>query len=156
MVYQELSGQINRFLEAQGHDDLGSGAPDSLERRLFCMDSTATIGELKDRVEKFRDQREWGKYHKPKDLAVSVAIEAGELMEFFQWKSDAEVEQALAEPAKREEFCDELADVLCYCLLLASAAKVDLSDAVASKMSKNEAKYPVEKVKGNWRKYDEL
>lgn len=137
--------------------DLRVAAPLIQVGGLFGMaDSIATIGELKKRVEKFRDEREWRKYHKPKDLAVSVAIEAGELMEFFQWKSDAEVQEALANPAKREEFCDELADVFNYCLLLASAAGVDLSEAVERKMSKNEAKYSVEKVKGNWKKYDEL
>lgn len=119
-------------------------------------DSTATIGELKKKLEKFRDEREWNKYHTPKDLAISIAIEAGELMEFFQWKTNQEVAAALENPVKREEFEDELSDVFNYCLLLASAAGVDLSEAAQRKMLKNEKKYPVEKTKGNWRKYDEL
>ncbi len=115
-----------------------------------------TLDELRDLVVRFRDEREWAQFHTPKNLAMGIAIEAAELGELFLWKSDAESAQALADPAMRERFEDELADVMIYVLLLSANGKVDLADALRRKLVKNAAKYPVEKARGNAKKYTEL
>ena len=86
--------------------------------------------------------------------ALTAAIEAAELAELFLWKTNAEVESSLSEVEFREALADELADVQTYLLYLAHAAGIDLEQAVYAKIKKNEAKYPVEKAKGNARKYD--
>jgi NTP pyrophosphatase (non-canonical NTP hydrolase) len=119
-------------------------------------DDETTLGELKKRVAKFRDDRDWKKFHNPKDLAVSISIEAGELMELFQWKTEAEIRALLQNEGKVEDVRDELADVVVYCLSLSNHLGLDLSDAVKKKMEKSALKYPVEKAKGNARKYTEL
>jgi NTP pyrophosphatase (non-canonical NTP hydrolase) len=117
---------------------------------------TRDFGEIEKRVRRFRDDRDWRKFHKPKDLAMSVSIEAAELLEHFQWKSDAEIDAYVADPARRAEVASEMADVL---LLLVSAADVlgvDLHAAALAKLEVNAAKYPVAKSKGHARKYDRL
>jgi NTP pyrophosphatase (non-canonical NTP hydrolase) len=118
------------------------------------MDDKTTVGELKKLVAQFRDERDWKKYHKPKDLAASITIEAAELLEKFQWKTDEEIEQLLKE--KKGEIGKELADVINYCLNFSDTTKIDISDAVKKKIEENKKKYPVEKVKGNYRKYTEI
>ena len=91
----------------------------------------------------FRDDRNWMPYHNPKDLAMSVAIEAGELLEVFQWSgTDLECEK------KRESLADELADVLIYAAMLADRAGLSMDEIVRAKLAKSAARYPVEKVKG--------
>jgi len=118
------------------------------------MDEKTTIDELKKLVVKFRDARDWKKYHKPKDLAVSISIEAAELLEYFQWKNDEEIEKMLAE--KGEKVREELADIIIYCLNFADVTKTDISKIVKEKIEDNEKKYPPEKIKGNYKKYNEL
>lgn len=99
----------------------------------------------------FRDERDWRQFHNPKDLALSISIEAAELLQCFQW-SGAD----LAAEDKKAEICDELADVLIYVMYMADALDVDAADIVERKLEKNAAKYPIEKAKGNSKKYTQL
>ncbi len=108
------------------------------------------------RVLRFRDERDWKPYHHPKDLAISVCLEAAELLEHFQWKDPGEVRALLADPAAREAVGEEMADILILLLSMTDAVGIDLYDAVLRKLEKNARKYPVEKAKGNARKYDRL
>lgn len=103
------------------------------------------------RVIRFRDDREWRQFHTPKDLAISMSLEAAELLELFQW-SGTDLECA----GKRDRLREELADVLSYCILLADVCGLDLDEIMNEKVSKNEAKYPVEKARGSAAKYTEL
>lgn len=103
------------------------------------------------RVLKFRDDRDWRQFHTPKDLALSMTLEAGELLEVYQWSgTDLECREKL--PKVREE----LADVLSYCILVADVYGLDLDEIMNEKIDKNEAKYPVEKARGRADKYTEL
>jgi NTP pyrophosphatase (non-canonical NTP hydrolase) len=102
----------------------------------------------------FRNERDWQQFHKPKDVALSLTLEAAELLELFQWKTDDQVEQAYKEDP--EKFADELADVMGWVFILAYDLKIDLAAALEHKLAKNAAKYPVEKSKGNAKKYTEL
>ena len=103
------------------------------------------------RVIQFRDDRDCKQFHTPKDLAISMNLEAAELLELFQW-SGTDLECA----EKREKLREELADVLSYCILMADVCGFDLDEIMNEKVSKNEAKYPVEKARGNAAKYTEL
>lgn len=109
------------------------------------------INELIQEVIEFRDAREWKQFHNPKDLAVSLSIEAAELLERFQWKSS---EEALDE--QREGIEEELADVLLYALIMAHDLEIDLLEALRSKIAQNSEKYPVDKARGRRAKYTEL
>ena len=99
--------------------------------------------ELIKEVTKFRDERDWKKFHTPKNLAISLAIEASELLEIFQWTFDDELDEVVK--LKRSEIEEELADVLIYLLLLADALKIDLKESFFKKMKKNEKRYPIER-----------
>ena len=109
---------------------------------------------LQKRIRIFVDDRDWDQFHNPKDLALSLILEAAEVVEHFQWKSDVEMDEHIA--MNRSEVGNELADVLYWVLLLANKAGIDLSESFEKKMQKNEAKYPIEKSKGNHKKYTEL
>ena len=102
-------------------------------------------------VLKFRDDRNWKQFHNPKDLAISVSLEASELLEVFQWSADD-----LFCENKKEKIEEELADVLNYCILLADACKLDLDEIIQKKVKRNSEKYPVELAFGNKAKYTEL
>ena len=107
--------------------------------------------ETIQRVLKFRDDRDWRQFHTPKDLAISMSLEAAEVLELFQWSGgDLEREE------KRDKLREELADVLSYCILMADVCGFDLDEIMNEKVSKNEAKYPVEKARGSAAKYTEL
>jgi len=110
--------------------------------------------EVLQKIRQFRDERDWMKFHDPKNLAVSIVIEAAELLEQFQWKDEKAVEQHIRE--NREEIADELADVAIYLAELADNLGIDLIQAMNSKLEKNARKYPVEKAKGVATKYDKL
>ncbi len=112
------------------------------------------LTDLTAAVIAFRDERDWQQFHNPKDLALSLSLEAAELLEIFQWKQGPEIAQAAAD--KRERIADELADVLCYTLLMAHETGINLADALRVKLKANAAKYPVDKAKGSHRKYTEL
>jgi len=118
------------------------------------MDKSIDFTEMASDIVAFRDERDWKKFHNPKDLAVSLVLEASEVLEHFQWKSKEEMEKHLQE--HKEDVADELADTLYWILLMANDFDVDLVKALEKKMEKNRAKYPVEKVKGSHKKYNEL
>jgi len=102
-------------------------------------------------VTNFRDQRNWAQFHNPKDLAISLNLEASELLEIFQWSGD---DLICAE--KLDKIKEELADVLCYSILMADRCGLDLDEIICAKMQKNAEKYPVEKSYGNKEKYTKL
>ncbi len=105
-----------------------------------------------ERVIRFREAREWRRYHTPKNLAASIAVEAAELLEIFQWSENGyEVVET-----KREKIAEEAADIFIYLLLLCHECGIDLIEAFDRKMEINESKYPVEKARGKSSKYTEL
>ncbi len=107
----------------------------------------ATIKELTQKIVKFRDEREWKQYHTPKNLAISIAVELGELLEHFQWDTNEEILEKIKDRKVREELEDEIADVAIYIMLLANELNIDLERAILKKLKKNEEKYPVKKFK---------
>lgn len=107
-------------------------------------------------VLRFRDEREWKQFHNPKDLAISIALEAAELLEHFQWKTPAEIEAFLQDGAARARVGEEMADVLILLISFADAVGLDLVEAARAKLAENARKYPVERARGSARKYDEL
>jgi len=111
---------------------------------------------LVDAVRRFRDERDWARFHNPKDLAVSVAIEAAELLEHFQWKTPEEVREQLGNPEALGAVSEEMADVLLLLVSCADTLGVDLLEAAFDKLGKNAAKYPVDKARGSAVKYDRL
>lgn len=102
-------------------------------------------------VIKFRDDREWKKFHNPKDLAISLSLEASELLEIFQWSGGD-----TSSDGKLEKIKEELADVLNYSILLADACNLDMDEIIRNKLVVNDKKYPVDKAKGKSDKYDKL
>ncbi len=113
-------------------------------------DAETTVAQLRQLLAEFVAAREWHIYHDAKNLSASIAIEAAELMEHFQWVRNEEVDALLSDAGRRAEIQDELADVMCYVLALANAVNIDISAAVASKMAKNAAKYPVAEFRGRY------
>lgn len=108
-------------------------------------DETTTVKQLKDMVAAFVAERDWQQFHTPKNLAMSIAIEAAELMELFQWSDEtARLQEKLV------NLREELADVVIYCLAMANSVGFDLSAAVHEKMGINRRKYPVEKYRGKY------
>lgn len=112
------------------------------------MDDRTTIADLRAGVARFVAARDWNGYHTPKNLAMSIAIEAAELMEHFQWLTVEQAEELAQQPAAQTEIADELADVLIYCLSFANAAGIDVAAAVRAKLAHNERRFPVEVVSG--------
>ena len=115
------------------------------------MDS---IKELTEKIRKFRDERDWGKFHNHKDMALSLVLEAAEVLEHFQWKTPEEVKKHAE--SHKSEIADELADAAMYLFELAGNLGIDLGEAVLFKLKKNAEKYPVEKTKGRHTKYKKL
>ena len=107
--------------------------------------------ETVDLVKKFRDDRNWRQFHNPKDLAISLSLEASELLEIYQWSADD-----LECNDKLEKVKEELADVLCYSILLADRYDLDLDEIIQKKMEKNAEKYPIKKAAGVSTKYTDL
>ena len=113
------------------------------------------IKKLQKMIVKFRDARDWKQFHNPKDLAISLLLEASELLEHFQWKSKEEMDN-LPNTAEFKDMKEELADVYYYVLLIAHDLDIDLEKEFIKKMKQNEKKYPVKKAKGKHTKYTEL
>lgn len=111
------------------------------------------IEELIQKIISFRNKRDWGQFHTPKNLAISLSLEAGEVLEHFQWKTDVEVKDYIV--SHKEDIGDELGDVLNYLLLLSDAMDINLLEAAEKKIEKNDKKYPVDKAKGSAKKYTE-
>lgn len=104
-----------------------------------------------DKILSFQKERDWKQFHSPKNLALSLSIEAAEILEIFQWTKDNNLPED-----KRKELEEELADVYYYLLLLAHETGIEIKKAFEDKMALNQKKYPVDKAKGNSKKYNEL
>ena len=102
--------------------------------------------DLKEAFREFNKERDWDQFHTPENLAKSISIEAAELLECFQWNNDFDM----------EDVCEELADVVSYCIMMADVLDVDMEEIVLKKLEKTKAKYPVDKAKGVSTKYDKL
>lgn len=107
--------------------------------------------ELMNKINQFRNDRDWRKFHNEKDLAISISLEASELLELFQWKNSEEVVKS-----SLEEIKEELADVFIYSFMMADNLNLDVEEIIKSKLDLNEQKYPVEKSRGSNKKYNEL
>jgi len=113
-------------------------------------DRDTPLQTLKDAVAAFARERDWRKYHTPKNLSASIAIEAAELMEVFQWLTPEESERVGEHRERLQATREELADVLLYALNLAGVLGIDVTAAVLEKLERNRAKYPVERYRGKW------
>ena len=118
------------------------------------MDKNTTIEQLKIKVKDFCEKRDWDQFHNPKELAIGISTEANELLQIFRFKSEHDMADLMS-TEKREKVEEELADVLYFVLRFAQMNEIDLSSAIYDKISKNDAKYPVDKVKGCNKKYNE-
>ncbi len=114
------------------------------------------LEELSSAILRFRDERDWGRFHTPRNLAAALAIEVSELQETMLWKSDQEVADLLLDIKKRQKVQEELGDVLIFALLLAHSCAIDPQEAIRQKLALNAVKYPVEKARGVSTKYTEL
>ena len=103
---------------------------------------TTTLNDLQTAVARFVSERDWEVYHTPKSLSMSVAIEAAEIMELFQWHGNEASRTVAADPAWRADLAGELADVLIYCLALANVAEIDAGEAVLTKLERNQQRFP--------------
>ena len=115
---------------------------------------TGEIEQLTERIRKFRDARDWMKFHNHKDMAISLVLEANEVLEHFQWKSPEQVRERAK--THKKQLSEELADVAIYLLELADNLKINLSRAIRTKLKENATKYPVKKSRGNNKKYTEI
>lgn len=113
-----------------------------------------TVKELQDLVIAFRDERDWKQFHNPKDCALSLVLEATEVLEHFQWKNGDELKDLVSD--KKEEISHEIADVLYWVLLLSKDLDIDISEAFKNKLKISAEKYPVEKAKGKSDKYTKI
>jgi dCTP diphosphatase len=114
-------------------------------------DAETTVDDLRQAVASFVDERDWQPFHSPKNLSMSIAIEAAELMERFQWLTPEGARVAANDPAERAAIADEVADVVIYCLSLSNALDLDVSAAVLDKLHTNEARYPAAEFRGRFR-----
>jgi len=110
------------------------------------MDDQTTMMALKKQVSRFRDERNWLKDDTPKNLAISISVEAAELLEHFQWKTDQQIRELVKDSVKKNQVSDELTDVLIYCLGFSDVLDIDISEAIERKLRKNAEKYPVMKI----------
>lgn len=115
------------------------------------MEDSDKYKKVVERIRRFCDERDWSQFHDPKNLAISLQLEASEVLELFQWTKDNQLKEG-----KESEISDELADVFYWLIMLANYYDINLTDALEKKMAENEAKYPVEKAKGKANKYTEL
>lgn len=113
-----------------------------------------TLKDLQKIIVKFRDKRDWRQFHNPKDMAISLSLEASELLEHFQWKSETETKRYLKN--HRKELGEELSDVLYWILLLSHDLEINLEESFKKKMKTNESKYPIKKSKGKNTKYTDF
>lgn len=125
-----------------------------VERRASTSADETSLDAIAARLREFRQARDWQRFHTPRNLAMSVAVECGELLEHFQWIDDADLAEHLA--AREEEVAEELADVAIYLVQLADTIGVSLSEAIAQKIERNDQRYPLEASRGNAKKHTEL
>jgi dCTP diphosphatase len=119
-------------------------------------DNDTKIKDLKIQVADFIRERDWEQFHNPKDLAMSISIESAELMEIFQWKTSKEYSEIKPGSSLYNKVKEELADIIIYSISLSNTTGIDISEAIIQKLSKNSEKYPIDKARGNAKKYDEL
>lgn len=112
------------------------------------------IDKVIGRIIEIRDSRDWKQFHNPKDLAISLLLEAGEVLEHFQWKSKEEAEEYIK--MSKKEIGEELADTLYWVLLMSHDLDIDIFEAIEHKLDEIESKYSIEKSKGNHKKYNQL
>jgi dCTP diphosphatase len=112
------------------------------------MDERTTLANLRRRVAEFIAARDWEQFHTPRNLSASIAIEAAELLEHFQWLTDQQAEAAMQDEEKLSAVVDEMADVVIYALSLVNALDVDVSEAVLDKLERNEERFPAEEWRG--------
>jgi dCTP diphosphatase len=117
-------------------------------------DSTTTVADLRDAVRQFVDERDWRQFHTPKNLAMSLAIEAAELMEHFQWLTPEQSRAVAGDAGKLHDVGEELADVLCYALALANELQLDVADCIRRKLVRNAEKYPADEFRGRFGRDD--
>ncbi len=122
--------------------------------KVVPMTSSPDLESIRDQLRDFAAARDWDQFHSPRNLAASVAVEAGELLELFQWLTDHQSQHLPEEILSRAK--EEMADVLLYLIRLADKLGVDLLQVSKEKIQVNEQKYPVEKARGNARKYSDL
>ena len=121
---------------------------------MFSMN--LSFGKLSEKIKKFRDERDWKKFHNPKDMAEAMVIETSELLELFLWKSQKESNEFLKNKKNLEETSDELADIAWFLFEFADNYGIDIEKAIEKKLQKNAKKYPVNKAKGVATKYTKL
>ena len=119
-------------------------------------DHETNIHELKEKIKKFCEDRDWDQFHGAKDLAIGIITEASELLEHFRFKSEKETEELFHNSEKKEHMSEEMADILYFLLRLSQRYDIDLSEALDRKMEKNEKRYPIDKSKGSNKKYSEF
>jgi NTP pyrophosphatase (non-canonical NTP hydrolase) len=113
------------------------------------------LNQIKKEVVEFIKERNWEQFHTPKNLAIAIGAEAGELLECFQWKSDEDI-KTMIDTRDVEKMSDEIADIVIYSISLCNSMNIDLDEAIFDKIKKNGLKYPVEKCIGSSKKYSEL
>jgi NTP pyrophosphatase (non-canonical NTP hydrolase) len=124
--------------------------------KIDCGQSRQTLKEMVDLLNKFTNDRDWGVFHTPLQLALSLNLEASEVLELFQWKSGDEIGSLIKDEAFCKRLSEEMADVFSYLLLLSDVTGIDLHEALLKKIKQNGEKYPVAASKGNAKKYTEL
>ncbi len=107
------------------------------------LDTLTTVDSLRKEVREFMQERNWERYHSPKNLSMSIAIEAAEIMEHFQWYTSEESRKLVEDEQAWAQVTDEVADVLIYCLTLANQLNMDISTAVTSKLERSRSRYPI-------------
>ncbi len=112
------------------------------------------IASITKKIIKFRDARDWKKFHNPKDSSLSLVLEAAEVMEHFQWKNKKEMSEHIK--SHKKEIAEELADVMYWIFTMSHELKIDIAKELENKLKKNERRYPIKKAKGNHKKYTEL
>ena len=117
------------------------------------MADTDVLKKMQQRIVRFNTERDWPQFHTPKDLAMSLVLEAAEVLEHFQWKNETELQEHLKN--RKDDVGEELIDCLYWILLMAHYYEIDIPKAFDKKMKQNEAKYPIAKVKGSHKKYTE-
>ncbi|MBS3157491.1 nucleotide pyrophosphohydrolase [Candidatus Woesearchaeota archaeon] len=119
------------------------------------MDKKTNLHELKEKIKKFCEERDWDQYHNAKELSIGIITEASELLEHFRFKSEKEIEE-MFKNEKREQISEELIDTLYFILRFAQKYNIDLTIELNKKMEKNHKKYPIDKIKGSNKKYTEI
>ena len=124
--------------------------------RLISRDMTACMTNLQEKITAFVQERDWGQFHNPKDIALSITIEAAELLELFQWKDETEITELAKKSEFKQNVQQEVADIMIYLLILTGTLGIDIPQAVMEKIEMNKKRYPVEKAKGKATKYNNL